>query len=64
MRISALSHHLKLPPPKHRGEGSDGRGIEALNEKGPSPFEPGPLYLTSWSNYFLTFAFLVRATDP
>ncbi len=36
----------------------------ALNEKGPSPFEPGPLYLRSWSNYFLTFAFRARAADP
>ncbi len=35
----------------------------ALNEKRPSPFEPGP-HLTSWSNYFLTFAFLARAADP
>jgi hypothetical protein len=33
-------------------------------QQGPSPFEPGPLYLTSWSNYFLTFAFLARAADP
>jgi hypothetical protein len=50
--FSSRSHHSKLPPPKHRGEGSDGRGIEALNEKRPSPFEPVP-HLNSWTKLLL-----------
>jgi hypothetical protein len=36
---------------------------EALNEKGPSSFEPGPSSHL-WPIYFSTFAFLAPAVDP
>ena len=35
----------------------------AEDEKGPSPFEPGPSFHVA-ANYFLTFALLARAADP
>jgi hypothetical protein len=35
----------------------------AEDEKGPSPFEPGPPF-HGVANYFLTFALLARAADP